>query len=41
MTLGARDGKRLAGKFSAESLQRIFGAVLLAVVAFMLVDSVG
>lgn len=38
--LGAWDGKRLAGKVSAESLQRVFGAVLLAVAAFMLVDSV-
>lgn len=39
--LGAWDGKRLAGKVSTKSLQRIFGAVLLAVAAFMLVDSVG
>ncbi|MFI7361648.1 sulfite exporter TauE/SafE family protein [Streptomyces sp. NPDC050149] len=38
--LGAWDGKRLAGKVSTESLQRIFGAVLMAVAAFMLVDSV-
>ncbi|MGW0940876.1 TSUP family transporter, partial [Streptomyces sp. NPDC002666] len=38
--LGAWDGKRLAGKVSTESLQRIFGAVLLAVAAFMLVESV-
>ncbi|MEU1472276.1 sulfite exporter TauE/SafE family protein [Streptomyces sp. NPDC005761] len=38
--LGAWDGKRLAGKVSTESLQRVFGAVLLAVAAFMLVDSV-
>ncbi|MEU9090629.1 sulfite exporter TauE/SafE family protein [Streptomyces sp. NPDC048428] len=38
--LGAWDGKRLAAKVSTDSLQRIFGAVLLAVAAFMLVDSV-
>ncbi|MFI6648241.1 sulfite exporter TauE/SafE family protein [Streptomyces sp. NPDC050529] len=38
--LGAWDGKRLAAKVSMDSLQRIFGAVLLAVAAFMLVDSV-
>lgn len=38
--LGAWDGKRLAAKVSTDALQRIFGAVLLAVAAFMLVDSV-
>lgn len=38
--LGARDGKRLAAKVSTKSLQRIFGAVLLAAAAFMLVDAV-
>ncbi|MEU1365299.1 sulfite exporter TauE/SafE family protein [Streptomyces sp. NPDC005803] len=38
--LGAWDGKRLAAKVSTDSLQRVFGAVLLAVAVFMLVDSV-
>ncbi|MEU1434304.1 sulfite exporter TauE/SafE family protein [Streptomyces sp. NPDC005786] len=37
--LGAWDGKRLAAKVSTDALRRIFGAVLLAVAAFMLVDS--
>ncbi|MFE0641664.1 sulfite exporter TauE/SafE family protein [Streptomyces sp. NPDC058877] len=36
--LGAWDGKRLATKISAGSLQRIFAFVLLGVAAFMLVD---
>ncbi|MFB6819723.1 sulfite exporter TauE/SafE family protein [Streptomyces sp. NPDC056347] len=38
--LGAWDGKRLAAKVSTAALQRIFGVVLLAVAAFMLVDAV-
>ncbi|MFD8855089.1 TSUP family transporter [Streptomyces sp. NPDC059604] len=38
--LGAWDGKRLAAKVSTAALQRIFGAVLLAVAVFMLIDSV-
>ncbi|MFE7706844.1 sulfite exporter TauE/SafE family protein [Streptomyces sp. NPDC057486] len=38
--LGAWDGKRLAGKVSTAALQRIFGAALLAVALFMLVDAV-
>ncbi|MGW1405635.1 sulfite exporter TauE/SafE family protein [Streptomyces sp. NPDC002403] len=38
--LGAWDGQRLAAKVSTAALQRIFGAVLLAVAAFMLVDAV-
>ncbi|MFD1658704.1 sulfite exporter TauE/SafE family protein [Streptomyces caeni] len=38
--LGAWDGKRLAAKVSGPTLQRIFAVVLLAVAAFMLIDSV-
>ncbi|MCX4736450.1 sulfite exporter TauE/SafE family protein [Streptomyces sp. NBC_01363] len=38
--LGAWDGQRLAAKVSTAALQRIFGAVLLAVAVFMLVDAV-
>ncbi len=38
--LGAWDGKRLAAKVSTAALQRIFGASLLAVALFMLVDAV-
>ncbi|MGW3145969.1 sulfite exporter TauE/SafE family protein [Streptomyces sp. NPDC001177] len=38
--LGAWDGKRLAGRLSAGSLQRIFAYALLAVAAFMLADAV-
>ncbi|MFF5187309.1 sulfite exporter TauE/SafE family protein [Streptomyces sp. NPDC000345] len=38
--LGARDGKRLSGKVSGHTLQRIFALVLLAVAAFMLIDAV-
>ncbi|MGW7378305.1 sulfite exporter TauE/SafE family protein [Streptomyces sp. NPDC054794] len=38
--LGAWDGKRLAGRLSSDSLQRIFACALLAVAAFMLVDAV-
>lgn len=38
--LGAWDGKRLAAKVPTDVLQRTFGAVLLAVAAFMIVDSV-
>ncbi|MFF2327282.1 MULTISPECIES: sulfite exporter TauE/SafE family protein [unclassified Streptomyces] len=38
--LGAWDGQRLAAKVSTAALQRIFGAVLLVVAAFMLVDAV-
>lgn len=37
--LGAWDGKRLAGKVSGRTLQRIFALMLLAVGAFMLIDS--
>lgn len=37
--LGAWDGKRLAAKVSTAALQRIFGAALLAVALFMLVDA--
>ncbi|MFJ8935019.1 sulfite exporter TauE/SafE family protein [Streptomyces sp. NPDC102365] len=37
--LGAWDGKRLAAKVSAPTLQRIFALVLLAVAAFMLVSA--
>jgi uncharacterized protein len=33
--LGAWDGRRLAGKVSADTLQRVFGAVLLAVAVGM------
>ncbi|MGW2181375.1 sulfite exporter TauE/SafE family protein [Streptomyces sp. NPDC001732] len=38
--LGAWDGQRLAAKVSTAALQRIFGAVLLAVAVFMLIDAV-
>ncbi|MER6106141.1 sulfite exporter TauE/SafE family protein [Streptomyces sp. NPDC001832] len=38
--LGAWDGQRLAAKVSTAALQRTFGAVLLAVAVFMLVDAV-
>ncbi|MFF9349441.1 sulfite exporter TauE/SafE family protein [Streptomyces sp. NPDC014734] len=38
--LGAWDGRRLAAKISTHALQRVFGAVLLAVAVFMLVDAV-
>ncbi|WP_326769671.1 sulfite exporter TauE/SafE family protein [Streptomyces sp. NBC_01591] len=38
--LGAWDGQRLAAKVSTAALQRIFGAVLLAVAVFMFVDAV-
>ncbi|MCF3130055.1 sulfite exporter TauE/SafE family protein [Streptomyces olivochromogenes] len=38
--LGAWDGKRLAGRLSSDSLQRVFACALLAVAAFMLVDAV-
>ncbi|MFJ1615295.1 MULTISPECIES: sulfite exporter TauE/SafE family protein [unclassified Streptomyces] len=38
--LGAWDGRRLAAKVSTAALQRIFGAALLAVAVFMLVDAV-
>lgn len=37
--LGAWDGKRLAAKIRATTLQRLFAAVLLAVAAFMAVDA--
>ncbi|WP_324786052.1 sulfite exporter TauE/SafE family protein [Streptomyces sp. H51] len=37
--LGAWDGKRLAGKVSGPTLQRIFALVLLAVGGFMLIDA--
>jgi uncharacterized membrane protein YfcA len=37
--LGAWDGKRLAARVSAPTLQRIFALVLLAVAAFMLVSA--
>ncbi|MER6630719.1 sulfite exporter TauE/SafE family protein [Streptomyces sp. NPDC000987] len=37
--LGAWDGKRLAGKVSGPTLQRIFAFVLLAVGGFMLIDA--
>ncbi|WP_420822711.1 hypothetical protein [Streptomyces atratus] len=37
--LGARDGQRLAARVSTAALQRVFGAVLLAVAVFMLVDA--
>ncbi|KUO02861.1 sulfite exporter TauE/SafE family protein [Streptomyces caeruleatus] len=39
--LGAWDGKRLAGKISGGTLQRVFAYVLLAVAVFMLADAVG
>ncbi|MFF1511242.1 sulfite exporter TauE/SafE family protein [Streptomyces sp. NPDC058326] len=38
--LGAWDGKRLAAKITGTLLQRTFAIVLLAVVAFMLIDAV-
>ncbi|MFC9910712.1 sulfite exporter TauE/SafE family protein [Streptomyces sp. NPDC059862] len=38
--LAAWDGKRLAARISAGSLQRIFAGALLAVAAFMLADAV-
>ncbi|MEL5954958.1 sulfite exporter TauE/SafE family protein [Streptomyces sp. CLV115] len=38
--LGAWDGRRLAAKVSTATLQRIFGAALLAVAVFMLIDAV-
>ncbi|PPS85562.1 sulfite exporter TauE/SafE family protein [Streptomyces sp. MH60] len=37
--LGAWDGKRLAARLPAERLQRVFAYVLLAVAAFMLLDT--
>ncbi|MCQ9130339.1 sulfite exporter TauE/SafE family protein [Streptomyces hilarionis] len=37
--LGAWDGKRLAAKLPAQRLQRLFAHVLLAVAAFMLLDT--
>ncbi|KRV50023.1 integral membrane family protein [Wenjunlia vitaminophila] len=37
--LAAWDGKRLASKVSGALLQRVFGGTLLAVAAFMLVDT--
>ncbi|MFE6957433.1 sulfite exporter TauE/SafE family protein [Streptomyces sp. NPDC057696] len=37
--LGAWDGKRLAAKISGNRLQQVFAYVLLAVAAFMLLDS--
>ncbi|MFC9530506.1 MULTISPECIES: sulfite exporter TauE/SafE family protein [unclassified Streptomyces] len=37
--LGAWDGKRLAAKISGNRLQHVFAYVLLAVAAFMLLDS--
>jgi uncharacterized membrane protein YfcA len=37
--LGAWDGKRLAAKVSGHTLQWIFGLVLLAVAAVMLIDA--
>ncbi|MER5793113.1 sulfite exporter TauE/SafE family protein [Streptomyces sp. NPDC001980] len=39
--LGAWDGKRLAARLSAGTLQRLFACALLAVAAFMLADAVG
>ncbi|MFJ4883528.1 sulfite exporter TauE/SafE family protein [Streptomyces sp. NPDC088731] len=38
--LGAWDGQRLAARVPVAALRRIFGAVLLAVAVFMLVDAV-
>jgi uncharacterized membrane protein YfcA len=38
--LGAWDGKRLAGRVSPGTLQRIFACALLVVAAFMLADAV-
>ncbi|WP_405835345.1 sulfite exporter TauE/SafE family protein [Streptomyces sp. NBC_01518] len=37
--LGAWDGKRLATKVSGHTLQRVFALALLAVAAFMLIDT--
>ncbi|MER7959604.1 sulfite exporter TauE/SafE family protein [Streptomyces sp. NPDC096030] len=37
--LGAWDGRRLAAKIRGETLRRVFGAVLLAVSALMLLDA--
>ncbi|MFE2064833.1 sulfite exporter TauE/SafE family protein [Streptomyces sp. NPDC059467] len=39
--LGAWDGKRLAARLSAGTLQRVFAYALLAVAAFMLADALG
>jgi uncharacterized membrane protein YfcA len=39
--LGAWDGRRLAARLSAGTLQRLFAYALLAVAAFMLADAVG
>ncbi|MBW8793617.1 MAG: sulfite exporter TauE/SafE family protein [Streptomyces sp.] len=39
--LGAWDGKRLAARLSAGTLQRLFACALLAVAAFMLADAIG
>ncbi|WP_089103492.1 sulfite exporter TauE/SafE family protein [Streptomyces hyaluromycini] len=39
--LGAWDGRRLAARLSAGTLQRVFAYALLAVAAFMLADAVG
>ncbi|GGT42366.1 hypothetical protein GCM10010207_48190 [Streptomyces atratus] len=36
---GAWDGQRLAARVSTAALQRVFGAALLAVAVFMLVDA--
>ncbi|MEV0010996.1 sulfite exporter TauE/SafE family protein [Streptomyces sp. NPDC047973] len=36
--LGAWDGRRLASRITGQTLQRVFGCVLLAVAAVMLVD---
>ncbi|MFE1932104.1 sulfite exporter TauE/SafE family protein [Streptomyces sp. NPDC059474] len=38
-TLGAWDGRRLAGKVSGPRLQQVFAIALLAVAAFMLADA--
>lgn len=38
-TLGAWDGKRLAGKVAGRRLQQMFAIALLAVAAFMLADA--
>ncbi|HEU5110968.1 MAG TPA: sulfite exporter TauE/SafE family protein [Micromonosporaceae bacterium] len=38
--LGAWDGKRLAGRHSGATLQRAFALLLLAIAAFMLVETV-
>ncbi|MFD4504972.1 sulfite exporter TauE/SafE family protein [Streptomyces sp. NPDC058457] len=39
--LGAWDGRRLAARLSAGTLQRLFAYALLAVAAFMLADALG